>query len=319
MKVAVLAFPGIHMLDLVGPIDVFNEAARQAGTPGAYRFEIISAAPGPLTASNGMQVTPDATLATSSRDIDTLLVAGNPLSDSKTDDRLVQAWLHRHASTARRIGTVCAGTLLLAKAGPLDGKRATAHWRATPRLARAFPTVNVEPDQIYVKDGSIYTSAGVTAALDLALSMVEEDFGRAVALGVAREFVMFLKRPGGQSQFSAHLAAQTAERSAIRETQNWVIENLEMPMSVDCLAVHAGMSTRNFSRVFKQECQVTPADFVEGARVDAARRLLEETRNPLKRVAALTGFCDPNGLRRAFVRRLGVSPGEYRRRFRVAA
>ncbi|MGO4327640.1 GlxA family transcriptional regulator [Cupriavidus sp. 2TAF22] len=319
MKIAVLAFPSVQMLDLVGPIDVFNEAARQAGNPGAYQFEIVSPTPGILTASNGMTITPDATLDTSSPDIDTLLIAGSPLVNLVEKDTAIRDWINRYAKTVRRIGSVCSGALLLAHTGLLDGRRATTHWNSTARLGRMFPKVKVEPDQIYVKDGNIYTSAGVTAGLDLALAMVEEDFGRAIALKVAREFVMFLKRPGGQSQFSAHLAAQTAEKSAIRDVQNWAVENLNKQLSVDNLAAHAGMSTRNFARIFKQECNVTPADFVEGARLDAARRMLEETRNPLKRVAALTGFGDPNGLRRAFLRRLGVSPAEYRRRFRIAA
>jgi transcriptional regulator GlxA family with amidase domain len=201
----------------------------------------------------------------------------------------------------------------------LDGKRVTTHWNASSKLAHAFPQVHVEPDQIYVKDGQIYTSAGVTAGMDLALALVEEDFGRAIALKVAREFIMFLKRPGGQSQFSAHLAAQTAQRSAIRDVQAWVLENLNQALTVDQLAAHVGMSIRNFSRIFKQETETTPADYIEMARVDAARRLLEETNTPLKRVANWCGFRDPNALRRAFMRRLGVSPVDYRRRFQDAA
>lgn len=319
MKIAVLAFPNVQMLDLVGPIDVFHEAARQAGSPGAYEFEIVSPTPGVLTASNGMKFQPNATLDTSSPDIDTLLIAGSPSVNLVENDSAIKDWLVKYAKTVRRMGSVCSGALLLAHSGLLDGKRATTHWNSTARLTRMFPTVKVEPDMIYIKDGNLYTSAGVTAGLDLALAMVEEDFGRATALKVAREFVMFLKRPGGQSQFSAHLAAQTAEKSAIRDVQNWVLENLNKPLSVDVLAAHAGMSTRNFARLFKRECNVTPADFVEGARIDAARRLLEETKNPLKRVAVMSGFGDPNSLRRAFLRRLGVSPSDYRTRFRTAA
>lgn len=319
MKIAVLVFPNVQMLDLAGPIDVFHEAARQAGSPEAYKFEIVSATRGPLTASNGMKITPDATLETSSPDIDTLLIAGSPRVNLVENDVAIKDWILKYAKTVRRMGSVCSGALLLAHTGLLDGRRVTTHWNSTARLSRMFPNVKVEPDMIYVKDGNIYTSAGITAGLDLALAMVEEDFGRATALKVAREFVMFLKRPGGQSQFSAHLAAQTAEKSAIRDVQNWVLENLNKRLSVDALAAHAGMSTRNFARLFKRECTMTPADFVEGARLDAARRLLEETRNPLKRVAAMSGFGDPSSLRRAFMRRLGVSPTDYRSRFRTAA
>jgi len=319
MRVAVLAFPNVQMLDLVGPVDVFHEAARQARAPSTYQFEIVSTVPGELVASNGMRVTPDATLDTSSPDIDTLLIAGSPSVHLLEDDSAIRDWIRRYARTARRVGAVCSGALLLARAGLLDGRKATTHWNSTARLSRMYPKVDVQPDQIFVKDGNIYTSAGVTAGLDLALALVEEDLGRAVALKVAREFVMFLKRPGGQSQFSAYLAAQSAEKSAIREVQEWVLQNLSKTLPVEDLAERAGMSTRNFARIFKQECGTTPAAFVEDARIDAARRLLEETRYPLKKVASLTGFADPNGLRRAFLRRLGVSPIEYRRRFLIAA
>jgi transcriptional regulator GlxA family with amidase domain len=231
----------------------------------------------------------------------------------------ITRWLREQATGVRRLGSVCSGAFILARAGLLDGKRVTTHWNASSELARAFPLLNVEPDQIYVKDGQTYTSAGITAGMDMALALVEEDFGRAVALKVAREFVMFLKRPGGQSQFSAHLAAQTAERSVIRDVQDWILENLSQPLGVDQLADHVGMSTRNFSRAFKHETQTTPAEYVEMARIDAARRLLEESDNPLKRVAHWCGFGDPNALRRAFVRRLGVSPADYRRRFQATA
>jgi transcriptional regulator GlxA family with amidase domain len=210
---------------------------------------------------------------------------------------------------------VCSGAFLLANAGLLEGRRVTTHWNSSQRLAACYPSVHVENDQIYVKDGPVYTSAGVTAGMDLSLAMVEEDLGRAVAMSVAREFVMFLKRPGGQSQFSAHLAAQASERDVIRDVQAWVLDNLDKSLHLDVLAVRAGMSTRNFARLFKQDTDTTPADFVEAARIDAARRLLEDSASPLKRVASRCGFGDPNSLRRAFVRRLGVTPADYRSRF----
>jgi transcriptional regulator GlxA family with amidase domain len=307
------------MLDVAGPCDVFSEAARQVGAPGAYELEVISTLEGPIRASNGMRFQSDATIATVKPGIDTLLVAGGPLVDSAEESTRVSRWLREQAGQVRRLGSVCSGAFILARAGLLDGRRVTTHWNASPKLARAFPQVKVEPDQIYVKDGQIYTSAGVTAGMDLALALVEEDFGRNIALKVAREFVMFLKRPGGQSQFSAHLAAQTAQRSAIRDVQAWVLENLTQPLTVDLLAAQAGMSTRNFSRIFKQETQSTPADYIEMARIDAARRLLSDTNSPLKRVAGWCGFGDANALRRAFTRRLGVSPADYRRRFQDAA
>jgi transcriptional regulator GlxA family with amidase domain len=319
MRIAIFAFPGVQMLDVAGPIDVFNEAARQSGVPNAYQLEIISTVDGPIRASSGIRFHPDATIATVRPGIDTLLVAGGPHVESAEESMRVNRWLQEQAASVRRMGSVCSGAFILARTGLLDGKRVTTHWNASAKLARSFPQLKVEPDQIYVKDGQIYTSAGVTAGMDLALALIEEDFGRGVALKVARELVMFLKRPGGQSQFSAHLAAQTVERSAMRDVQMWILENLAEPLTVDQLAVHAGMSTRNFSRMFKRETDMTPADYVVMARIDAARRLLEETNNPMKRVADWCGFGNPHALRRAFTRRLGVSPADYRRRFQDAA
>jgi transcriptional regulator GlxA family with amidase domain len=315
MRIAVIAFPGVQRLDVVGPIDVFNEASRQAGDPHAYTFEIISPVPGPIRASNGMRFEADATLATASCDIDTLLVAGSPHITELEHDEALRAWLIKRAPRVRRIGSVCSGAFFLANAGLLEGRRVTTHWNSSQRLAASYPSVHVECDQIYVKDGPIYTSAGVTAGMDLALALVEEDLGHAVAMSVARELVMFLKRPGGQSQFSAHLAAQSSARDVIRDVQDWVLENLDKSLHVDVLAVRAGMSTRNFARLFKQDTATTPADFVEAARIDAARRLLEDSASPLKRVASRCGFGDPNSLRRTFVRRLGVTPTDYRNRF----
>jgi transcriptional regulator GlxA family with amidase domain len=315
MRLAILVFPGVQMLDVAGPIDVFNEACRQADAPGTYELEIISTVDGPVRASSGMSFLPDSTIASARPGIDTLLVAGSPHLSSAEESEQVRAWLRAQAGQVRRLGAMCSGAFILARAGLLDGRRVTTHWNVSSKLAREFPGLQVEPDNIYIKDGSVYTSAGVTAGMDVALAMVEEDLGRTVALGVARELVMFLKRPGGQSQFSAHLAAQTAERSTIRELQAWILQHLADPLNVDQLASQAGMSVRNFSRTFKRETGMTPADYVEMARIDNARRLLEETDKPLKRVADWSGFADPNGLRRAFARRLGVLPAEYRRRF----
>ena len=319
MRIAVLVFPGVQMLDVTGPLDVFTEGARQSGQPDFYQFDLIALDEGPITASNGMVFQPSCTIDTAPSDIDTLLVAGGPqIRDMEPQDRLMQ-WLVRQAGQVRRLGSVCSGALLLATAGLLDGRHVTTHWNISGYLARRFPKVNMEHDRIYIRDGSLYTSAGVSAGLDLALALVEEDLGRETALKVARELVMFLKRPGGQSQFSAHLAAQTAERSAIRALQEWVLENLDQNLSVDRMAAQAGMSVRNFSRLFKSDTEMTPADFVESARIDAARRMLEDSPTPLKRVAARAGFHDPNSLRRAFVRRMGVTPGDYRSRFQKEA
>jgi len=315
MRIALLVFPGVQMLDVAGPMDVFHEAARQSGKPETYQFDLVALEDGPVRADNGMLFQPTATIDTLDHAIDTLLVTGShAIQDFDTNPRLLQ-WMQRQARVVRRVGSVCSGAWLLAHAGLLDGKRVTTHWNISSALARRFERVHVEEDQIYLRDGKLYTSAGVTAGMDLALAMVEEDLGRAVALAVARELVMFIKRPGGQAQFSAHLAAQTAQRSPIRQVQEWVLENLAQELTVDQLAAQAGMSVRNFSRAFKSDTGETPADFVEAARLDAARRLLEESASPLKRVAARSGFHDQNSLRRAFVRRLGVTPGDYRNRF----
>jgi transcriptional regulator GlxA family with amidase domain len=226
------------------------------------------------------------------------------------------AWLVGQSRYVRRLGSVCSGAFLLARAGLLTGRRATTHWNSAARLAKNYPNVRVEPDHIFVKDGPVYTSAGVTAGMDLALALVEEDHGRGVALRVARELVMFVKRPGGQSQYSLHLAAQVTERSPLRDIQESILNDLSAELSVEVLASRAGMSVRNFSRMFKRETGTTPGDFVEIARVQAARRMLEESDTPLKKVAYVCGFSDQNSLRRAFIRRLGVTPIEYRQRFR---
>jgi len=315
MRIAILAFPRFQLLDVAGPADVFAEAARQLGQPRAYQVQVLSASAGPLRSSSGLRMAVDATVATHRGAIDTLLVAGSPDLNDMASDAPLQDWLRRRARTVRRYGSVCTGAFVLAASGLLDGKRVATHWNSAARLAAGYPEACVEADAIYVKDGRLFTSAGVTAGMDLALAMVEEDHGRELALRVARELVMFLKRPGGQSQFSAHLAAQTAERSSVRELQDHILANLKGDLSVPALAAHAGMSERSFARTFRSEAGTTPAEFVENARIDAARRLAEESDLPAKRLADAVGYASVDGFRRAFTRRLGVGLVEYRRRF----
>jgi transcriptional regulator GlxA family with amidase domain len=257
----------------------------------------------------------DATVKTQRGAIDTLLVAGSPDIDDMASDAPVHNWLRRQSRSVRRYGSVCTGAFVLGAAGLLEGKRVATHWKVAARLAATHPGACVEADAIHVKDGPLFTSAGVTAGMDLALAMVEEDHGRELALRVARELVMFLKRPGGQSQFSAHLAAQTSERSGVREVQDHVLAHLKDDLSVPALAARAGMSERSFARVFRSETGTTPAEFVEQARIDAARRLAEDSDLPAKRLADAVGYANVDGFRRAFGRRLGVSLVEYRRRF----
>lgn len=315
MRIALLAFPRVQLLDVAGPADVFAEAARQLGDPRAYQVQVIAAEPGMLKTSCGLRLAVDACFASHRGRIDTLLVAGSPSAEQAAADPALQRWLRAQAGRVRRLGSVCSGAFVLAGAGLLDGRRVTTHWNAAGRLASAHPRTSVEPDAIYVKDGPLYTSAGVTAGMDLALALVEEDHGRELALRVARELVMFLKRPGGQSQFSAHLAAQAADKSAVRALQEYILANLRADLSVPALAREANMSERNFARVFRAEAGVTPAQFVETARIDAARRLVEESDLPLKTLADAVGYANEDGLRRAFTRRLGVPPREYRRQF----
>jgi transcriptional regulator GlxA family with amidase domain len=315
VRIAILAFPRFQLLDVAGPADVFAEASRQLGKPSAYQVQVISAKKGMLESSGGLRMAVDATVATHRGRIDTLLVAGSPDIEDLASDPQLQDWLRRQSRAVRRYGSVCTGAFVLAATGLLDGKRVVTHWNSTARLAAEYPRTRVEADAIHLKDGKLFTSAGVTAGMDLALAMVEEDHGRDVALRVARQLVMFLKRPGGQSQFSAHLAAQTSERSGVREVQDHVLAHLKDDLSVPALASRAGMSERSFARIFRSETGTTPAEFVENARIDAARRLAEESDLPAKRLADKVGYASVDGFRRAFARRLGVSLVEYRRRF----
>jgi len=314
--IVLLACPDVQLLDVTGPADVFAEACRQLGNAEAYRLRVISTGPKVVRSSSGVCLLADATIATHRGVIDTLLVAGSPDVERFAGDARTQAWLARQARKVRRLGSVCSGAFSLAAAGLLEGRKVATHWHFAAQLRAQHPGTDVDADAIYVQDGQLYTSAGVTAGMDLALALVEEDHGRELALRVARELVMFLKRPGGQSQYSAHLAAQTAERSSIRKVQERILTRLRDDLGVPALAAAAGMSERHFARIFRAEAGVTPAEFVEQARIDAARRLLEDSATPLKRVAAQVGYGNVDGFRRAFQRRVGVSPAEFRRRFR---
>jgi transcriptional regulator GlxA family with amidase domain len=316
MRIAILAIPGVQMLDLAGPMDVFSEAGHFLGDRNAYELRIISLGEGPVTALNGTRFLPDASISSSLEGFDTLLIAGSPgIREHEGNPELV-SWVRRESRHVRRIGSICTGAFLLGHAGLLDGRRATTHWNSTSRLAELFPLIRLEPNTIYVKDGPVYTSAGVTASMDLALALVEEDHGRSVALRVAKELILFLKRPGGQSQFSVHLEAQIAENGPIRDIHEWILDNLAEDLSVESLAARLAMSSRNFARLFKREVDMTPGEYVEAARVEAARRMLEESDAPLKKIARMCGFPDQSGLRRAFLRRINVTPVEYRQRFR---
>lgn len=313
MRIAILAPPGVQSLDVVGPAEVFWDASRRRHGPGTYDLRIIGTSAGPISGTGGLRLVPDVTIADLDEPIDTLLVGGDPTLPP-VDPKVIE-WIARRAPEARRYGSICTGAFLLAEAGLLDGRRVTTHWETADELARRYPRVMVEPDRIFMRDGSLCTAAGVSAGMDLALALVEEDFGRDLALAVARYMVLFLKRPGGQSQFSAHLLAQATEKSRIRETQEYVLDHLTDDLTVDKLARHAGMSTRNFARTFHRETGITPADFIRAARVDAARRLLEDSSLPLKQLAFESGFGTVGVMRRAFLNSIGVGPQDYRTRF----
>jgi transcriptional regulator GlxA family with amidase domain len=316
MRIALLAPPGVQSLDIVGPAEVFWEAARRLGDPSAYSVQVMAGSADPILGTGGLRFVADRHIFEPDEPIDTLLVGGDP-SFSTIDPAIVQ-WLRRRAGSVRRLGSVCTGVFLLAAAGLLDGKRVTTHWECAARLRNDYPSLSVDSDQIFIRDGNLCTTAGVTAGMDLALALVEEDYGRELALTVARYMVMFLKRPGGQSQFSAHLAAQMSGKTKIQQVQQYVLDNLAVQLSVENLAEQAGMSVRNFARVFRQEMNMTPAEFVDAARLDAARLLLEDSGRSLQQIATRCGFGNADGMRRVFVRNLGIGPGEYRLRFRSA-
>lgn len=316
MRIVLLAPPGVQSLDVVGPAEIFWEAGRRLGDPSAYDVQVIGTMAGPIAGTGNLRFMPDRTIYDPDEQVDTLLVAGAPSLKEVTADMI--SWLRRRVPEARRYGSICTGVFLLAKAGFLNGKKVTTHWECADKLQAEYPELIVDADKIFIQEGMLYTAAGVSAGIDLALALVEEDYGRDLALTVARYMVMFLKRPGGQSQFSAHLVAQMSQRTSIQRAQEYVLQNLSLPLSLEELAEQACMSTRNFSRLFRQETNMTPADFVEAARLDAARRLLEDTATSLQLIAFRCGFGTTDRMRRAFLRNLEINPLDYRRCFQSA-
>ena len=316
--IAILAMPGVQLLDVSGPLDVFAEANAQTGRD-VYRLRVIASAPGDIRSSSGARLVPDAVIGhMRGETIDTLLIAGSPNAAHVRLNDTVVNWLRRAAPEARRYGSVCSGAFFLAAAGLLDGKRVTTHWAVADALAQAYPSVSVEADAIHVRDGRLRTAAGVTAGLDLALALVEEDLGRDIAKRVASQLVMFFKRPGGQLQFSRKGEAAPSGRSALQQVQRFIAAHPADDHSVETLAARAGLSPRHFARLFRNEVGMTPAAWVENARVSAARRLLETGRNAPKQVAVQCGFANADTLRRSFAKHVGVTPAEYRRRYERA-
>jgi len=315
-----LAYPDIQMLDVMGPLEVFSRTSRWLKDNGkrgddAYSVEILGLKRGAFRASSGLRVYADRRFDEVGRGIDTLLIAGGKGAETYRAQPPLLSWIRRQAGWVRRLASVCTGAFFLAEAGLLKGRRATTHWNSCARLARQFPSVRVEPDTIFVREGPIYTSAGVTAGMDLALAMVEEDHGRGVALAVARELVMFLRRPGGQAQFSTQLAVQFAEHEPLRDLQAYILDHPREDLSVERLARRVAMSPRNFARVFTREVEMTPARFVTSVRVETARRLLEESSERLETICSMSGLGTAESMRRAFQRIVGIPPTRYRERF----
>ncbi len=320
--VVMLAYPNAQVLDITGPLEVFGRAARWLRDHGlsrelVYRVEIVAARSGPFATSSGMRLVAERGYR-SVRSADTLLVAGGVGHREAAADAALHTWLQAMAGKVTRLGSICNGALILAAAGLLKGRRATTHWAFLRDLQRSLGA-GVCDDAIYIRDGNRYTSAGVTAGMDMALAMLEEDWGTPVALAVARELVLFLKRPGGQSQFSDYLAAQFSEDSTLKGVQLWMLEHLAQDLSVAHLAERACMSSRNFARHFKHSVGMSPGQYVRQLRINAARRKLEQTPLRMRQIAQRCGFGSEESLRRSFVAALGVSPAAYRERFEGAA
>jgi transcriptional regulator GlxA family with amidase domain len=316
-RIVVVSIPGAQTLDVVGPVEVFSAASRIAG--GApYDVELVAPGADPFVTSSGLRLLPDRPISRCRGRIDTLIVGGGAgVAQAEHDEELI-GLLRSAAGRSRRVASVCNGAFLLARAGLVDGRRVTTHWASCEELAARYPGATVESDPIFVRDNELWTSAGVTAGMDLALALVEDDLGREVSLEVARWLVLFVRRPGGQSQFSAQLQADLAERAPLRELQSWIAENIDSDLRVEALAERACMSPRNFARAFRREVGSTPGAYVESVRVEAARHALERGGEAIDQIARRCGFGTPETMRRAFHRRLGVGPAEYRDRFRSA-
>jgi transcriptional regulator GlxA family with amidase domain len=314
--VEVLAFPDVQLLDVTGPLQVFataNEQAVQAGGPAPYALRVVAKGTAQVTASAGLQIA-TGKLPRTTAAADTLIIAGGPGVDAAAGDRELCQWVRQRAGRGRRVASVCTGAFLLGAAGVLDGRRAVTHWSYCDELARRHPSIQVEPDPIFIRDGEVWTSAGITSGIDLALALVEEDLGRSAALSVARYLVMFLKRPGGQAQFSEALSLQSAD-DEFGALHDWIGKHLGDDLSLPRLARQAGMSERSFSRHYARAAGQTPLRAIERLRVEAARRLLSETRLPVKRIAQRCGFGSEETMRRSFWRVLSATPQDYRMRF----
>jgi transcriptional regulator GlxA family with amidase domain len=322
-RIVFTAYEGVSLLDLAGPLEAFRVASSfgdPRGRRGAYECSVVSVRGGAVRTADGVSLVTDSVHTLSRSQIDTLVVPGGFLLDDVTRDRDLIQWVGKTAATCRRVCSVCSGSFLLAAAGVLDGRRAATHWMFAPLLATRHPQVAVEPDAIFVRDGKVWSSAGVTTGIDLTLALIEADAGREVAMNVARMLVVYLKRAGGQSQYSAILAAQAESESETFDLlDRWIAEHLKEELRVETLAERVHMSPRNFARAYAEKRGRTPAKAVEAIRVEAARRCLEETERRIESIAADSGFSSEEQMRSSFIRILGIPPREYRKRFATTA
>jgi transcriptional regulator GlxA family with amidase domain len=323
--IAMLAFPECMLIDVCGPMDVFNFAnyvlqnmGRVSPSVSSYTMTIVAENSGPVKTSSGIRIVADKGYEDINEGIDTLLVTGSASIDAATQDVKMRNWLIQMMPRVRRMGSICSGALVLAESGLLNGRKATTHWMYCEQMAKQHRNIRVEPDKIFVRDGNMYTSGGVTAGIDLALSLVEEDWGWEIAAGVARAMLIFMRRPGGQSQFSSYVFNEAKSRKDFRELQAWIVSNPHSDLSIESLAERMAMSPRNFSRLFCQEIGVTPAKFVEGIRMEAARNMMLQTDLPMESVAANCGFNNSEQMRRSFQRLLKTTPQEHRSYFKIA-
>jgi transcriptional regulator GlxA family with amidase domain len=316
ITIGMLVFPRFQLLDIAGPCDAFGEVSVLSDGECTYEIFIVGTTRGPVQSSSGMTVMPDRTIFDPCPHFDTLIIPGGLGIFNILEDSTIIEWIATQGRECRRISAVCNGVFALGAAGMIHGRTVTTHWMDAQRLGSMFKRAVVEPDRIFVKDGHIYTTAGVTASIDLSLVFVEEDFGKKMALDVAKYLVVYLRRAGGQSQFSPLLETQAGEDSVVTTVQNYVMNALEVPHTLESIAEYVDMSPRNLTRVFKKERGISPMSYVNDARIDVARRYLETSDLSYKEIAQRCGFEGVKTLRRVFVRRLNITPPEYRERFR---
>jgi transcriptional regulator GlxA family with amidase domain len=315
IRTLILAFDGINLLDISGPLQALEASERQREAPERYETLVASASGGEIRTTARMPIVTRKLADLDGVAVDTVIVGGGSTKAGPLAPPELVEWLARREGGIRRVCSICAGAFILAAAGLLEGRRATTHWHWATTLQARHPGIAVEPDSIYVRDGKFWTSAGVTAGIDLTLALIEQDYGHRVAIEAARRLVVFMKRPGGQAQFSVPLLLQSGNDERFADLHAWMRENLTRDLRVEQLAARAGMSERSFTRAYAAGTGSTPARTVEAMRVEAATGLLESTRLSLKQVAAAAGFGDEQNLRRVFVRRFGVNPLAYRERF----